>query len=106
MPRPREYATDAARMKAYRLRKAEKIAARAAERTTTGIPAAPAVSSIPATTRWKSLIDQARTLLDQAQTEMEDYYADRSEKWQESDNGEKLTERIEQIQGAIDALDE
>lgn len=105
MPRPRTYATTAERMRAYRVRQAEQIAARTAERTATGIPAAPAISSIPATPRWNGLIGQARLLLEQAQSEMQEYHDERSAKWQERDKGEEFAERLDHLQEAIDALD-
>ena len=39
------------------------------------------------------------------QQEMQDYYEQRSEAWQESERGETHQQRIEAVQEIIDALD-
>ena len=51
---------------------------------------------------------QAQALLDTAVTEMQTYYEQRTETWQEGERGERFLERLEALQelhGAIDELD-
>jgi hypothetical protein len=40
------------------------------------------------------------------QQEMQDYYEQRSEDWQESDRGEALSERLQAIEEAIAAVED
>jgi len=43
--------------------------------------------------------------LEAVQSEEQDYYDSRSEKWQDSDKGQELETRIEQLQSAYDDLE-
>lgn len=103
MPTPRKYQTDAERQAAYRQRQAE---ARHVEQQAKGLPLLPAVPTIPGTARWKALRDQAQALLETMLDEMQRYYDDRSEQWQESDRGEEFQERIDQVDIARAAVEE
>jgi hypothetical protein len=48
----------------------------------------------------------ALVLLDCAATEMQDYFDQRSEVWQESQAGESLTEMLESVQDALATLED
>lgn len=52
------------------------------------------------------MIRQARQCVETAQQEMEDYYEERSERWQESERGEALLARLQSVQEVKAALDE
>ena len=58
--------------------------------------------TIPGHTRWNAMIRTAYTLLTNAAEEMQDYYDDRSEEWQEGEKAEALIEKMEQIQEAAE----
>jgi len=97
MPQPRHYVSCAARQAAYR-RRCETARREALGKQ--GLPATPAVATMPGWARWNASIAAARTFLLQVAQEMQDYYDDRSETWQESERGEAFAERQE----ALDSL--
>lgn len=103
MPTPRQYPTAAARQAAYRARQAE---ARRQEQVTNGLPALPALATLPGTARWEALLRQAHLLLQTVQEEMQEYHDQRSERWQEAERGESFRERLEAIQAAQSAVEE
>ncbi len=95
--------TPAEKQKAYRERQA---AARLKEREAKNIPAAPPIPTVPAKPRWDALIAQAIALLETCHNEMQAYFDERTEQWQEDDRGEALTGRIEAIERAIAELED
>jgi hypothetical protein len=104
MPQPRQYASSAARQAAYRAR-CEK--ARRETLLSQGLPAFPAVATLPGWARWNASLAAAQALLAQVSQEMQDYYDARSETWQESERGEAFTERqeaIEALSGELQTL--
>ena len=96
MPRPRKFESDAQRQRAYRSRKREALPP--------GLPRTASVASMPSLARWKSLLSKAELLLRGAQGEMESYFDERSENWQESERGEALRERKQNLENALEAL--
>jgi hypothetical protein len=103
MPTPRQYANPAERQAAYRARLA---AARKQEQEAKGLPPLPAVASLPGQARWQALRRQAALLLQHAQEEMQAYYAQRSERWQDSERGEAFLERLEALQELHEAAEQ
>ena len=69
-----------------------------------GIPGTPVLQTMPGTARWRILMLNALHNLELCREEMDDYYNERSEPWQESERGELMQERIESLQGVIDEL--
>jgi len=59
---------------------------------------------MPSPARWKALLSKAELLLQTVQDEMENYFEERTETWQESERGEAFRERIENLETALDAL--
>lgn len=102
MPTPRKYEGGAARQRAYRERAAR---ARLAERELKGLPAAPAIPTMPSPKRWRATIAQAAALLSQAEGEIHDYIDERSEAWQESERAEHWQECRQAIEDVIDSLE-
>lgn len=94
MPTPRQHSSPAEKQKAYRARTA---AARLAELAAKGMPAAPAVPTIPGEARWKALNESACAALETIQGEMQGYFDDRSEAWQEGEKGEAFQERLDRL---------
>jgi len=94
VPTPQKHESRAARQKAYRRRQAD---ARLAERKAKGLPRAPPISTMPGAARWTALREQAHALLETLRKEMDCYWDERSELWQESDRGEEMRESIERI---------
>src|SRR5580700_7926589 len=101
MPRPRTYASSAARQAAYRAR-----CQKAGQDTLLqkGLPPLPRIATLPGWARWKASLTAAHALLDQVSQEMQAYYADRSETWQESERGEEFTEYQEAVTALADEL--
>ena len=92
MPRTRKYHTDGERQAAYRRR--------CAQATSGSIP------SVPGRGRWKAMVKAASVLLNCAASEMQDYFEQHSEAWQDSQAGESLTEMLESMQEALASLDD
>jgi len=102
MPRPRSYASHAARQAAYRRRQQQ---ARAAELRAKGLPPLPAIPSMPGDARWRQALAHAQLLLSSVLDEMQAYFDDRSETWQEGDRGATFQERIDAVQECVDAVE-
>jgi len=102
MPQKRKHATNSARQAAYRTRLQEARKQELAER---GLPTLPPLSSMPGTTRWTGAIRRAEALLVLVHDEMQGYFDDRSEAWQESERGQLHQERIEALSEVLSALD-
>ena len=84
MPTPRKYANAAEKQAAYRHR----IAAQTQSKT---IPPAPGYK------RWKVMRSQSLCMIELVITEMETYYDQRSDAWQESQRGEALADMAESM---------
>ena len=102
MPTAQLYTTAADRQRAYRQRQAQ---AQRQQQQAKGLPAAPAIATMPGETRWRALHQHAATALNTLHTEMQDYYEARSEAWQESQRGEAFLERLEALESLLDELD-
>lgn len=103
MPTPKQYDSPAARQKAFRDRKAQAIKEQLAAKQ---FPNAVAVSNIPSMTRWKALHTNAQATLEAMQSEMQAYYDERSEQWQEGDKGQHFQDLLDQLDQAKTAVDE
>jgi hypothetical protein len=103
MPQVRKYTSNARRQAAYRRRRKQ---IQSGVLVPTDLPAAPKLTSMPATERWRKGIAQAHGLLVLVQQEMQDYYDERSEKWQEGEKGDAFQERLDQIEEALGYVDE
>ena len=103
MPAPRRYANQAERQAAYRHRQAE---ARSQAFLARGLPVPPSSATRPGPARWAALTRHAALLLHAVEEEMEAYYEQRSEEWQESERGEAFRERLEAVQEIQAAAEE
>jgi hypothetical protein len=103
MPQQRKYNTNAARQEAYRTRceQSRQIALAAK-----GLPSLPAIATIPGWPRWNASFTAAHALIADSLSEMQDYFDDRSQNWQESQRAEEHQERIASVEAALDALAE
>ena len=64
-------------------------------------PKTASIKAMPSTARWKSLREQAVSTLQCLQNEMQSYFDDRSQEWQEGERGETFQEKIEAVEEAI-----
>lgn len=101
MPQPKKHASHADRQKAY-LNRCKKI--RRAELTAKGLPSLPAISAMPGWPRWCASVNLAHALVERTVEEMEEYYDERSETWQEGERGNKLQARLCEVQDALESL--
>ncbi len=101
MPQPRKYATRADQQAAYRQRR---IASEQALLSQKGLPALPAIPTLPGKARWSAMIAQAHSLLVEAVVEMQSYHDARSAEWQESAKAEELLAKVEQLQETLEQL--
>ena len=103
MPQARKYADRAEQQSAYRQRCEQ---ARKAELAAKGLPPLPAIATLPGWPRWNASMKAAHELLIRTLDEMQVYFDDRSEVWQESERGEEHQERIDALETVLDALGE
>ena len=103
MPQSKKYDSPAGRQAAYRMRCQR---ARQNQASAKGLPSLPSLATMPGWPRWNATFRMAHALLDGAVTEMQDYFDDRSDAWQESERGEDHQERTESAEAVRDALDD
>jgi hypothetical protein len=103
MPQHRRYQDNAAKQRAYRARQA---LARRAEQQAKGLPPAPPVPTLPSRARWQALLTQARVALENARDEMQVYYDERSEAWQQGERAATLAEQIDQLEVVLTDLND
>ena len=104
MPTPKQHDSRADRQKAYRQRTEQ---ARRDALAAKNLPATAPIPTMPSIARWQALHDQARAALDTMQAEMQGYFADRSEVWQEGEKGaafQEVLDRVEEARAAVDDL--
>ena len=101
MPQERKHASSAVRQAAYRARREQ---ARQVELAAKGLPALPRIPTLPGWPRWNASFTAAHALIADSLVEMQDYFDDRSESWQESERGEAHQEKIESVEAVVDAL--
>lgn len=102
MPTPRKYETAAQRQAAYRQRCRQR---QISTHSDAGLTLA-AIPPAPGHRRWKAMSHQATCILEKALTEMEAYYDDKPERWQDSEKGEALCQTIETLEEAVAAIKE
>lgn len=102
MPQPRQYPDAAAKQRAYRDRQAQ---ARTTERQAQGLPAAPAIPTMPSRARWQALLKHAQHALQTVHDEGQSYADARSEAWHESDRAAALADQLDHLAGILDDLD-
>jgi hypothetical protein len=103
MPQPKKHVSHAARQTAYRLRCQE---ARTEEQKQQGLPALPTLPTLPGTARWRSAVGSARLLLETTQAEMQAYFDERTEVWQEGERGQLFLDRLQALESTLSSLDE
>jgi len=101
MSRERKYASSAARQAAYRKR-SEGV--RRIELTAKGLPALPAISTMPGWPRWNASLNTARELVERTVDEMQEYFDERSDEWQKGERAEEHGEKIDSVQSLLDAF--
>lgn len=102
MPTPRKHENQAQRQAAYIQRKKQ---ARLEELNAKGLPPLPPLPTVPGTARWAALQAQAIALLTTMRDEMQNYFEDRSETWQEGERGQEMQEKIEGLEEILEALE-
>ncbi|MHB8426056.1 MAG: hypothetical protein ACYDB9_13080 [Gammaproteobacteria bacterium] len=102
MPQQRRHTDAAAKQRAYRARQ---VQARLAAQQATGLPPAPPLPTLPSRARWQALLAQGRLSLETARDEMQTYFNDRSEAWQEGERAAILADHLDQLEAVIDDLD-
>ncbi len=101
MPQPRKYRNRADQQAAYRQRTRRSQELLLRQR---GLPAMPAIPTMPGKARWQAALEQASGLLSQTAIEMHDYHDDRSEKWQDGPQAEDLLERAQSLEDIADQI--
>jgi phage/plasmid primase-like uncharacterized protein len=101
MPQPKIHPSAAARQAAYRVRCEQ---ARQVALAAKGLPMLPAIATRPGWSRWNASLAAAKELMASTLSEMQDYFDERSESWQESERGDKHQERIEAVDEVLEAL--
>ena len=71
-----------------------------------GLPQLPAISTMPGWPRWTASLSTARELIERTVEEMQEYFDERSEEWQEGEKAPVFQERIDEVQAMLDAMSE
>jgi hypothetical protein len=103
MPTPRKHADDRARKAAWRAN--QKLAVQA-ELAAKNIPASAVVPTAATPARWRALQARAVAALEAIQSEMQEVYEERSEKWKESDQATEWEAKTEAVADALAAVEE
>ena len=93
----------AARQQRFRQRQRQ---ARQQEQAAKGLPPLPAIPTMPGYARWRAALQAAQALLEQVSQEMEDYYTERSEEWQEGYAGTGFAEQQEALARVLSQLED
>jgi hypothetical protein len=101
MPQRRIHTSHAQRQAAYYRRRQDAIRRQLQEK---GLPELPTIATIPGTARWRQAVANAIELLSMVASEMEAYFDDRSEQWQEGERGDSFRERIDALCEARDVV--
>ena len=103
MPQERKHENSAGRQAAYRKRcERERIQTLKSK----GLPQLPAIPTIPGWPRWKTSLSTARDLVERTVEEMQEYFDERSEEWQESERAVEFQEHIDTVQSMLDEMPE
>jgi hypothetical protein len=101
--RQTKYRTNAEKQAAYRQRMRQAQEKQLTERS---LPPLPAIPSIPGEARWRAALGQAEWLVETTVNEMQEYYEERSEAWQESERGGTFEDRLHAVQELLSSLGE
>ena len=74
--------------------------------TMRGLPAIPAIVNIPGWVRWKEAMTRIAYQIEMVETEMTQYYDERSDRWQESEQAEAFYERREALRCILETVQE
>ena len=95
--------TNAVRQAAWRRRQAQAMTQAMAAK---GLPQLPPIATLPGTARWSAQRDLVLATLEAMHEEMQDYFDDRTEVWQEGQRGQAMTQRIEALADLVAAVEE
>ena len=101
MPQPRKYANRAAQQAAYRARQENALQVTLALK---GLPSLPVIATMPGWARWNASFRSAHEMIADSLGEMQDYFDDRSQSWQDGERGEEHQEKIASVEAVVDAL--
>jgi hypothetical protein len=99
----KQRAQTALRQRRFRKRQQE---ARKRELKEKGLPPMPTISTMPGTARWQAALESAEALLGDVVAEMENYYDDRTETWQDSIAGADHQQRQHDLNKMLSELGE
>ncbi len=99
----KQKAQAAARQKRFRRRQQD---TRRCEQIEKGLPPMPAIPSMPGTPRWRAAIEAAQALVSEVLDEMEYYFEDRSDTWQESLQGDQHKDRQAEVKAVLKKIDQ
>lgn len=102
MPQPGKYPNNAARQAAYRQRCRQAAKEQARKR---GLPPLPALPPLPGSARWRAALALAQRLLEEVCSQMQTYFEQRSETWQESERGQDFIQRLQELEEVCEQME-
>jgi hypothetical protein len=93
--------SNAERQKAFRDRRKQQAAGAFAPAP---LPAKPRIS-VPAVKRWDSLKSRAVENLEQLRDELQEFFDERTEEWQEGERGQVYSDRIDAVESLLSDLE-
>lgn len=104
MPQSRKHQSHAQRQAAYRQRQAQALSERLQQQNR--LSPLPAIASIPGWTRWRQAMAAVEQHMHSVEAEMQDYYDERSQRWQESERAEEFEQKLQELQDAIEIVEQ
>ena len=102
MPQPRKHDSHAKRQAAYRQRQAQALAEQLQQQHC--LPPLPVIASIPGWPRWRQAMAAVERHMQSVEAEMQDYYDERSERWQESERAEEFEQKLDELRAALEIV--
>ncbi len=104
MPQPRMYNSHAERQAAYRKRRQEELGEHLKRK---GLPPLPrAKTNVAGHTRWQASMSMVEAQMMRVEAEMEAYYDDRSERWQQGERAEAFEQKLTDLRAALELVTE
>jgi hypothetical protein len=98
MPQSKAPCSNAERQAAYRRRRSQALAALQSAK---GLAPLPHIATIPGWPRWRQVLEQAEQALHEVHEQMQSYYDERSEIWQDSDKADEFNLKMEAVEELV-----
>jgi hypothetical protein len=104
MPQPQKYNSHAERQAAYRRRRQDELTQHLDRK---GLPHLPVGKTrVAGHARWQAAMSMVEAQMIRVEAEMEAYFEDRSERWQQAEKGEDFEQKLTDLRAALELVTE